>query len=62
MSSARPQFRVVRAGNLDDPSSIQPTTNIWASSAPSWACLNPALEQVTRQPLPPTRAANPSQA
>ncbi|HVK98982.1 MAG TPA: GFA family protein [Dongiaceae bacterium] len=52
-SSGRPQFRVVRVGNLDDPSSIQPTTNIWASSAPSWACLNPDLERVEQQPLPP---------
>jgi hypothetical protein len=52
-SSARPQFRVVRAGNLDKPSSIQPSMNIWTSSAPSWACLNPALERVEKQPLPP---------
>jgi hypothetical protein len=52
-SSARPQFRVVRAGNLDDPSSIKPSTNIWAVSAPSWACLDPALERVDKQPSPP---------
>ena len=51
--SARPQFRVVRAGNLDEPSSIQPNMNIWAESAPSWACLNPALERVAGQPIPP---------
>jgi hypothetical protein len=53
MSSARPQFRVVRAGNLDDPSSVQPSVNIWASSAPRWACLDAALERVEQQPLPP---------
>ena len=52
-SSARPAFRVVRAGNLDDPSSVQPSVNIWAASAPSWACLDPALERVEQQPLPP---------
>jgi hypothetical protein len=52
-SSARPQFRVVRVGNLDEPSSIRPHMNIWTSSAPGWACPNPALEQVERQPLPP---------
>lgn len=52
-SSARPQFRVVRAGNLDEPSSIQPSMNIWAASAPSWACLDPALDRVEQQPLPP---------
>jgi hypothetical protein len=51
--SARPQFKVVRAGNLDDPSSVQPRVNIWTESAPRWACLNPDLEQVAQQPLPP---------
>lgn len=52
-SSARPQFTVVRAGTLDDTSSIQPTTNIWTHSAPTWACLDPALERVEQQPAPP---------
>lgn len=52
-SSARPRFRVLRAGNLDDPSSIQPSMNIWAESAPAWACLDPSLERVAQQPLPP---------
>ncbi|PTU32656.1 GFA family protein [Stenotrophobium rhamnosiphilum] len=52
-SSGRPQFRVVRVGNLDAPSSIQPHMNIWASSAPTWACLDVALERVEQQPLPP---------
>ena len=51
--SARPQFRVVRAGNLDDPSSIKPTLNIWSSRAPAWACLDPTLERVDQQPSPP---------
>lgn len=52
-SSARPQFRVVRVGNLDEPSSVRPKVNIWAASAPGWACLDPALERVEHQPLPP---------
>ena len=52
-SSARPQFRVVRAGNLDEPSSIRPTMNIWTSSAPEWACFNHELERTERQPQPP---------
>jgi len=52
-SSARPQFRVVRTGNLDEPSSVKPTMNIWAASAPGWACLNPVLERAEQQPLPP---------
>jgi hypothetical protein len=52
-SDARPQFRVVRAGNLENPSSVQPTVNIWAASAPTWACLDTALECVESQPMPP---------
>ena len=52
-SSARPQFTVVRAGTLDDPSSVKPTANIWAASAPAWACMDPALERFERQPAPP---------
>lgn len=52
-SSARPQFRVLRVGNLDEPSSIQPGMNIWASSAPTWACLDSSLERVEQQPSPP---------
>lgn len=55
-SSARPQFTVVRAGTLDGPSSIQPTINIWASSAPAWACLSSELERVEQQPAPPQPA------
>jgi len=52
-SSARPQFTVVRAGTLDDPSSIQPTSNIWSGSAPAWACLDASLERVEKQPAAP---------
>ena len=52
-SASRPQFRVVRVGNLDDPSSVKPTVNIWASSAPAWACLDEALERVEHQPPAP---------
>ena len=55
-SSGRPQFRVVRAGNLDEPSSIQPDMNIWTASAPAWACLDPALERVEHQPVAPKPA------
>jgi hypothetical protein len=52
-SSSRPQFTVVRVGTLDDPSAVRPTVNIWAGSAPAWACLDSALERVERQPTPP---------
>lgn len=49
-ASASPQFRVVRLGTFDDPSSIVPTINMWVSSAPSWACMDPALKHELRQP------------
>lgn len=53
-SSARSQLRVVRIGNLDDPSSVAPIMNIWTSSAPDWACMDASLQRVEQQPLPPT--------
>ena len=49
-SSARPHLRIVRAGNLNEPSSIHPKINIWSESAPSWACLDPTLVRVERSP------------
>jgi hypothetical protein len=52
-SSARPQFTVVRVGTLDDPSAVRPTVNIWAGSAPDWACLDSTLERAERQPTAP---------
>jgi hypothetical protein len=58
--SARPQFRVVRAGNLDDPSSIQPDTNVWVSSAPRWACMDMSLERVEKQSAPPQKIGSQS--
>lgn len=54
-SSGRPGYTVVRVGTLDDPSSVQPTMNIWTRSAPAWACLDPALERIEQQPAPPPR-------
>ena len=53
-SSVRPQFTVVRAGTLDDPSAVRPAMNIWASSAPAWACLDGNLERLAQQPRPPS--------
>ena len=52
-SSGRPGFTIVRIGNLDNPSSIHPAANIWTTSAPDWACLDPKLEQIEHQPAPP---------
>jgi hypothetical protein len=55
-SSTRPEVTAVRVGTLDDPSSVHPTMNIWSSSAPAWACLDPGLERIERQPPPPSSA------
>jgi hypothetical protein len=51
-SEARPQFLVVRMGVLDDPEIIRPVATIWTASAPNWACFDPSLPQVERQPPP----------
>lgn len=45
-------FLGLRAGALDDPDSIRPTEVIWTGSAPVWACLDPDLPRVERQPPP----------
>jgi hypothetical protein len=39
-------------GTLDNPSAITPTSNIWASSAPQWACLDESLERQEHGPVP----------
>jgi hypothetical protein len=57
-SSVRPDVTAVRVGSLDDPSSVRPTMNIWSSSAPAWACLDPKLERVEQQPAPPPKTTN----
>ncbi|MBB4097778.1 GFA family protein [Sphingomonas kyeonggiensis] len=56
-SSARPQFRTLRLGFLDDAKDLTPTVAIWTDDAPSWAYIDPALETFPRQPPAPT---NPS--
>jgi hypothetical protein len=52
-NSARPQFTVVRTGNLEDPSSVTPQMNIWTDSAPGWACIDDSLGRSPKQPVPP---------
>jgi hypothetical protein len=42
----------LRAGTLDDPEIGRPQVTIWTSAAPSWACFDPALPMVDRQPPP----------
>jgi hypothetical protein len=51
-SEARPHLVFVRAGTLDDPEVARPAMTIWTASAPSWACIDPNLPQVARQPPP----------
>lgn len=51
-TSGYPGLTVVRIGTLDDPSSIRPVANIWSASAPAWACLDPSLQRVEKQPQP----------
>lgn len=58
-STGRPGLTVVRVGTLDDPSSVRPGANIWAASAPAWACLDAGLERLQGQPAPQPRPQQP---
>jgi len=51
-AETRPHLIFVRAGTLDDPEIVRPTSIIWKSSAPSWACLDQGLESWDGQPPP----------
>ena len=51
-AEVRPHLLFVRAGTLDHPERARPIANIWASSAPAWACLDPDLPRIERQPPP----------
>ena len=51
-AESRPHLVFVRAGTLDDPELAQPSSTIWTSQAPSWACIDEALPRVERQPPP----------
>lgn len=58
-SSARPQFRVVRFGVLDEGHGLKPTAAIWLDDAPDWATIDPAVERWPQQPpAPGTPAAS----
>jgi len=46
----RPNRIIVRAGALDDPEIARPAQIIWARSALSWACFDPALPTTEGQP------------
>jgi len=58
-SSARPHIRSLRFGFIDEPHGLRPTAAIWLEDAPSWAMIDPSLEQFPRQAPPPqTRSEN----
>jgi len=52
-SSARPHFRTIRLGFLAPGHDLVPRTAIWTDEAPASAHIDPELEQIARQPLPP---------
>ena len=52
-SSARPQFRAIRLGLLDEGHGLAPQIAIWTDDAPDWAVIDPTLERHERQPPPP---------
>jgi hypothetical protein len=51
-AEVRPHLIFVRAGTLDDPEIAKPSATIWTSQAPTWACMDPALPQIEKQPPP----------
>jgi hypothetical protein len=51
-AEARPHLLFVRAGALDDPGLMAPQMTIWTSAAPGWACIDPAVPAIERQPPP----------
>jgi hypothetical protein len=51
-AEARPHLIFVRAGTLDDPEIAAPSMAIWTSQAPAWACIDPDMPKVERQPPP----------
>lgn len=51
-AESRPHLVFVRVGTFDDPNHAEPAMTIWTSSAPRWACIDPALPHVEKQPPP----------
>jgi hypothetical protein len=51
-ADARPHLIFVRAGTLDDTEIARPSSIIWTSRAPSWACIDASLPTVAEQPPP----------
>ncbi len=51
-AESRPHLIFIRAGALDDREVARPAMTIWTEQAPSWACFDPDLPQMVRQPPP----------
>lgn len=49
-AATRPELLIIRVGSLDDPNIVTPSAAIWTDSAPRWACIDPSLDRVPRQP------------
>ena len=56
-SSARPQFRTMRVGFLDEPHGLTPQVAIWLSEKPGWAVEDDRLDCFEVQPPPPPPTA-----
>ena len=52
-TTARPQFRTIRLGLLDEGHGLSPQMAIWTDEAPAWASIDPDLERWPCQPPPP---------
>ncbi|MFT3723129.1 MAG: GFA family protein [Hyphomonadaceae bacterium] len=52
-SHARPHLVILRVGTFDDPAIAKPAMNIWTSSAPHWAHLDPEIPSTPHQPPAP---------
>ena len=51
-AESRPHLVFVRTGTLDDPNLAKPAMTLWTSSAPRWACMDPGVPKVEKQPPP----------
>jgi hypothetical protein len=51
-AQVRPHQIIVRAGTLDEPNRVTPSSIIWTQSAPDWACFDSSLRQLPGQPAP----------
>ena len=49
-SSAMPDFAMISAGSLDDPSQYKPSMDIFTSRAQPWDHMNPALPKFPNMP------------